>query len=321
VNQIGDAHLRPEVQGEFEGGVDLGFLGDRVTVQATYYNKRSSHALESLELPTSFGAVPQWYNVGSVWNWGYEAELSARLLAMKGFEWDISGGGSVNHNQLVSLGAGQTAQYNPLSSLVQGYPLFSSFELPYTVVGANHGGVVEPSQVEVGSTNVYHGYSFPPFQWTLSSGITLLNGTLRLSAQLDHRGDFDLLDQTLISQDASGVGQAVNDPRAPRARQAAAIALTSSSTPTLWGYYFNGAFTRLREVALTVTVPHRLSAALRTSSLSMTISARNVALWTRYPGDPEVNAAPGNFIGQPAYYDLGSLAPTRYWLLRVNAGI
>jgi TonB-dependent starch-binding outer membrane protein SusC len=57
----------------------------------------------------------------------------------------------------------------------------------------------------------------------------------------------------------------------------------------------NGAFVRLREVSLTYTAPTSLAAKVGAKDLAMTLSGRNLFLWTKYPGtDPEVNA-----IGRP----------------------
>lgn len=58
-----------------------------------------------------------------------------------------------------------------------------------------------------------------------------------------------------------------------------------------------GDFTRLREVAVTWTAPEALAARTGAKSLSVTLSGRNLAIWTKYPGmDPEANAI-GRGIG------------------------
>jgi TonB-linked SusC/RagA family outer membrane protein len=53
----------------------------------------------------------------------------------------------------------------------------------------------------------------------------------------------------------------------------------------------DGAFVRLREVSLTYTAPSSLAAKVGAKDLAMTLSGRNLFLWTKYSGtDPEVNA-------------------------------
>ncbi|MGQ0766602.1 MAG: SusC/RagA family TonB-linked outer membrane protein [Gemmatimonadota bacterium] len=53
----------------------------------------------------------------------------------------------------------------------------------------------------------------------------------------------------------------------------------------------DGSFVRLRELSLTYTAPASLAARVGAKDLAMTLSGRNLFLWTKYPGtDPEVNA-------------------------------
>lgn len=53
----------------------------------------------------------------------------------------------------------------------------------------------------------------------------------------------------------------------------------------------DGDFVRLREVSLTYTAPASMAAKVRAKDLAVTLSGRNLFLWTKYKGtDPEVNA-------------------------------
>ena len=53
---------------------------------------------------------------------------------------------------------------------------------------------------------------------------------------------------------------------------------------------FSGDFIRWRELSVTYTTPQRLAARVGASDMALTLAARNLRLWTRYPGvDPEIN--------------------------------
>ena len=53
---------------------------------------------------------------------------------------------------------------------------------------------------------------------------------------------------------------------------------------------FSGDFIRWRELSVTYTTPQRLAARVGASDMLLTLAARNLKLWTRYPGvDPEIN--------------------------------
>src|SRR5207248_3070502 len=53
---------------------------------------------------------------------------------------------------------------------------------------------------------------------------------------------------------------------------------------------FPGDFIRWRELSVTYTTPQRLAARVGAQDMHLTLAARNLKLWTRYPGvDPEDN--------------------------------
>ena len=56
LTSIGNQKLKPEVTTEIEAGADVGFLNDRVNVEATFFNKESKDALFNRPLPPSYGA-------------------------------------------------------------------------------------------------------------------------------------------------------------------------------------------------------------------------------------------------------------------------
>jgi outer membrane receptor protein involved in Fe transport len=103
---LGNRQLKPERSAELELGVDGTFWNSRVSTEVTYYSKKSSDALISRILPPSLGtgATARLENLGEVRNWGWEALINARLLDREAFGWDITVNGSLNDNELVSLG-------------------------------------------------------------------------------------------------------------------------------------------------------------------------------------------------------------------------
>ncbi len=64
-NNPGNADLEPEKTTEFEGGIDLGLLDDRVSIEATVYYAKTTDALLSVALPPSMGFTSsQQQNIG-----------------------------------------------------------------------------------------------------------------------------------------------------------------------------------------------------------------------------------------------------------------
>ena len=78
---------------------------------------------------------------------------------------------------------------------------------------------------------------------------------------------------------------------------------------------------RAREIALTYNVPPNWSErVLRTRTASVTLSARNVAKWTKYRGvDPENDFTASNAnSNNPS--DFQTFGPPTYFIARVNLG-
>ena len=314
---LGNRDLRPERQREFEGGMDIELLAGRVRFEGTYYLRRSTDALVNGALGPSAGVTSQFINIGSVQNLGWEGALDVRLVDSRAVTVALSANGSINHNTLLSLAPGVTVNAQPqLWSQVPGYPLYGWWARPLLGFNdANHDGIIEPGEVQVAATSQFMGPTTATRQLTLGGTVTLLGGVLGISTLLDHRGGYvepvyDLVYGCLLVRNC----QAVNDPKASLEDQARAVAATGFNTGP---YTVSGAFWRWRELSLTANLPARTARLVGARSGSVTVSGRNLALWTKFPGvDPEGTINPGtNLSGESL-----SAPPSRYWLLRVNLG-
>jgi hypothetical protein len=321
---IGNPDLKPERQTEIETGADLELIHGRLRVEATYYDRLSRDALINRPLSSEFGIAARQENIGSVRNRGVEGMLSATAVDNPSVTWNVSLNGSVNHNRLERIGAGISfIGPNPLARSREGFPLVSAFAMPILgFADANHNGIIEETEVTVGDSLVYLGPTLPPRQLTAASALTLLHGRLRLSTQFDYRGGHKISNFSEANRCSLFIGdcRAVNDPSAPLDAQANAVALNSNLLGhTLFGYVEDASFTRWRELSLTYTLPARVAHGLRAQSANVTLTGRNLHLFTRYSGiDPETNDTVGlveGYGGNPAP------PPSRYWLLRVNLGL
>ena len=321
----GNPDLRPERQTEYENGADIELFDHRVRLEATYYNRLSHDALVDRPLPSEFGILSRQENIGSVRNKGYEGLLSLTLLNNNQMTWDLSFNGSVNHNKLEKIGAGiPFVGVNPTTRNVEGYPLFSAFALPILGYADRDGnGILEDSEVQIGDTLVFIGQSLPPRQLTMSSSLSLLQGRVRIGTQFDYRGGQVLTNYTGINRCSAILADCaeVNLRTASLADQAAAIAYNSRTKKTYYGYTVSGAFTRWRELSLTYQLPEGLLRSLKSTRASITLTGRNLHLFTKYRGlDPETNDAVGlstveGYGGNP------TSPPVRYWLFRINLGL
>src|SRR5262249_42599993 len=88
---------------KLEGGLELGFWHDRVSVTASYYRNRTNDQLVGYALPSIDGFTSIYTNLpATVQNTGLEMVLNTVNLNRKGFVWRSSFNISIPRNKLVS---------------------------------------------------------------------------------------------------------------------------------------------------------------------------------------------------------------------------
>jgi TonB-dependent SusC/RagA subfamily outer membrane receptor len=317
-------NLKPEREREIEGGTDLDFLTGRVQVAVTAYRKFAENQLVLVNQPNSLGGQPEQVNAGTVRNQGFDATASARVLDSRVVKWDWAFNASWNHSKVLTLGSGQLPPipFAGAPQITVGFPIYSFFDYGVHWVDRNHDGVPELNELTVDSIPHYIGPSYPTTQWTISQTMALFNGTITLSALLDHRGGFYIENTTEMGRCQLNECLAAVDPRLPKWQL---VRYASSQLGGLQqGFYEDATFSRLREVSVTIALPSSVAHQLHARNASLTLAGRNLALWTKYTGiDPEVaGASDQSSVGAAgAYLDGGGLPVAQYWLLRVNLGL
>ncbi len=292
---FGNETLKPERSAEFEGGFDAGLFHEVARLEVTYYDKKTHDALVNRRLPPSNGiSQTRFENIGSVQNRGIEALVSVTKDVTQEFGVDASFSVARNVNKLLSIRSDIPPIVQGEIRQVPGYPLFGFWDRP--ILGfqdANKNGIIEVTEVTVGPTAVFLGSSIPKTTLTLNAGVMIFNKRVRLGGQVDYRGDWKAYNLTERFR-CVGVGfncSAVNNPKAPLAEQARAVAAGSSRYGfTQAGYIVDGTFLKLREASLTYYAPDVWARALRATGMQISLTGRNLLKWTNYDGiDPELN--------------------------------
>ena len=320
LNQIGNPDLKPERQRELELGLDVELFGSRVGLEATYYNRVSHDALVTVDVLPSHGSFTRLENLGSVRNRGVEGSLRLGLVDTRPVRWDVIVGGSYNQNRLLELAPGiTTLDAASRHRHVEGFPIWGMWERTYTYEDANGDGIIVPAEIQVSDTAVYIGPSHAPRELTVASSVELLDGRIRLGALLDRRSGHFRMDNNAASRCITARScRGVNDPTAPLAEQAAAVAMGLGAQSVL--PIHDASFTRLRELSLTYTADPRVARLFGGREVSITLAARNLGLWTDYPGDPEGSTLLFSSAGADAYSDNGAFPQARSFALRVQIG-
>ncbi|UYQ91143.1 TonB-dependent receptor [Chitinophaga horti] len=100
---IANPDLRWEKNKQFDAGVDLGFLKNRLHITADYYNKITSDLLFSVSVPTSSGFTNTLKNIGSVRNRGVELSIGGTVIDKNDFRWSSDFNITFNRNKILRL--------------------------------------------------------------------------------------------------------------------------------------------------------------------------------------------------------------------------
>lgn len=114
---IPNTSIKWESQEQWNVGLDLGFIQDRINVVVDWYKKVSNDMLMALQLPSYMGTQgntssrldPPYGNYGSLENAGVEISLNTHPLIGK-FQWDSDFQISFNKNKLKALSGTANAQ-------------------------------------------------------------------------------------------------------------------------------------------------------------------------------------------------------------------
>ena len=317
IGSIGNSLLEPERSSEIEVGFDAEIAGGRAGLEFTYYDKRTDGALITVPLAPSLGAsASRWVNIGEVQNRGYEATLTAGIVELDNFGWDVTFSGSINQNELLSLGEG-TEPIGSQTRFVPGFPLGGQWDRPINGWNDDDGnGIITPDELSIGDTIEYVGPGQPQHQLTISSSFRILEN-INVYGLLDYRGDYIAYNNTERFRCRFRLCQALIDPGTPLDEQARAVASLLHPSQTVWGYMEQGDFWKLREVSVRYDLPEFITSQIGASRGSITVSGRNLGTWTNYSGmDPEINSAgSGDNFGVSEFL---TQPPVRYYTARIN---
>ena len=102
VTNLGNTELGWERTAEFDFGIDLSFLNNRITFTYDYYNKTTRDLLYSLSVPRESGFSNFMGNVGKLRFWGHEFSIVSHNLTGE-FKWDTNFNISFSDNKVLEL--------------------------------------------------------------------------------------------------------------------------------------------------------------------------------------------------------------------------
>ncbi len=302
-SNIPNPDLKWESTKQFNVGINLGLLDDRITLTADYYNKQTDDLLLSRPLSSSSGFSSITENVGKVENKGVELTIATQNLTGK-FTWNTQFNISGNRNKVLELFNGQPIDDigRGGNRIMEGQPIgiFYSFESlgvdPSTgdivYADTNFDGVITSADRTIvgnphpdfigGLTNnfSYKGIDLSIFLQG-SYGNDVFHGS-RLFLESLQGGDNQI---AAVTRRWMQPGDITDIPRATTDPVSAAQNKRVSSR-----FLEDGSYLRIKNVTLGYTID---SATLKKGffdSIRVYLTAQNLFTFTNYTGlDPEVN--------------------------------
>ncbi|MFO8174660.1 MAG: SusC/RagA family TonB-linked outer membrane protein [Longimicrobiales bacterium] len=322
----GNPDLGPERGKEIEVGFDLGMFQDRVGVVFTYYNQKTTDAILSRNVAPSSGfAGTQFVNVGEVANSGFEIGVDALVIDGQNVDWDLGLSFNTNDNEVTELGIDGWLDIGWTTRHQEGYPVGSFFAAKVLSADLGPDGTainLMCADGEGGSIScddapwVYLGQPGPDYEGSVNSTLTLFD-RVRIRGLVDFQVGQSKYVTDRWNRCAWRQNCEINhyperfDPRSVAAAQ------NGGWNEFDW-WIQDSSFARFRELSVEYTLPAVWAARLGASSGRISLGARNLGVWTDYPGlDPEIVDIT-NTTSEPN--DQSILPPLRQFSITVNLG-
>ena len=343
--------LKPERTESWEVGGEFQFLDDRLGIDATYYNKKTTNQIVPSQVSALTGFTSRFVNAGTIRNKGVELQLRGTPVRLdNGLEWEVYGNYSKNNSEVEEL-------YGDLETIVldsyygvtvearKGEPYGQMYGRLYArdsggniVVGSN-GRPLNSSSNPVGVVGNYNP------NWIGGLGNRLTYGPFSLNVLIDTQQGGSVFSMTNRYGVRSGVLQAsvkgrelydengvplspdqggglivpgvqvVNGDTIPNDTRVSAQNYWRGLSGIAEAFTYDASFVKLREVRLGFQVPRNMTDRLGVSRMHLALVGRNLFLWTDVPNiDPETSFNPGNAQG----YEWGQFPSARSFGLSVS---
>jgi TonB-linked SusC/RagA family outer membrane protein len=332
--------LKPEISSTGEVGAELGFLKDRLTIDATYYYKYTKNEILTIPIAPSSGYNNEVINAGVLQNQGVELAVHGTPISTaSGFKWEIYGTFTKNYSKVLQVAnntdqivlGGSSGIPSAVDIVVQkGQPLGSFYGVPELTNSKGQVVVDSSNGLPLAATKPAILGSYQP-NWLGSIGTSFSYKGLRIAILFDGRDGGQFYSQTAGLQYFLGndIATAYNNrvpfvvPNSVYLNSEGQYATNTTKTGA-YNYWYTvsenmasfemvtATFVKLREVSITYSLPAKVLAKTKSiTGVSIKAFASNVWIWTPKSNtfaDPEVST---NGSASPVqgyeFYNLPSL--------------
>jgi TonB-linked SusC/RagA family outer membrane protein len=276
-------NLKPERQREWEAGLDVSVLADRVGLAFTYYDQRTKDLLLARQFTPSAGYASILDNVGVLSNKGIELELNTSNIEQRNFAWSSRLIYSRNRNRIEELEVDPyTVGYT--NRIQEGQPLGVHF-MPGFQRDENGKILLDAQGLPLPPVTQIVGNPWPDFTASLFNEFRL-GSSWSASVLFDGAFGHDLWNQTRRIMDNSQAGPLYDKRLRNEVTSAYRVRLVS-----IWESYLEDAsYIKLRDLSVRYSTDASWIRRIGASRAQFEIVGRNLVTFTDYTGyDPEIN--------------------------------
>ena len=340
---IGNLNLKPIITKELELGLEARFLDNRIGIDLALYNKETNGQIFNVPISPSSGYSGLIENVGVVENKGIELALNVTPVRTQNFNWTFNYTFTKNNSNVKSLTNGLNKIQigsdgltggmefdlfpgKPVGVFYSPAPVYSSDGK--IVVDENTGfPIVNPDKADIGTsqrdftmglvnTFTYKSWSFSfsldfrkgGYFYSSTADIFMFSGNAAITTYNDRK---PFIIPNSVVQVPGTDGKPVYTPNTKAIDESVydSYFYTNNNKPLAYPMrLIDRSFLKLRDIALSYTLPAKWSSPIHASNLMLTVYGRNFLLWLPKQNayiDPEVSN-----LGNDLQSEFGEYSPT-----------
>ena len=355
-NRLANPDLKWEESEQSDFGIDVGMLGNALTLSVDYYIKKTNGMIIEMPIPSYVGESKPYGNVGDMKNSGVEMEIGYKWKVADA-KFDIKGNASYLKNELTNLGndtgfldfgisqfsdGGTRAENGQPFPYFYGYRTKGIFQNEQEVAAYTNaaGELIQPDArpgdlrfADVNGdgritsddrTNIGNGTP----KWTFGFNLNAEWKGIDFGAFFQGVSGVDVFDATYRQDITAGnyptwmldrwTGEGTSN-RVPRLGFGSADSKNWAISDL---YVHDASYLRLKNIQLGYTLPRQLTQRIRIDRLRIYAMAENLATWTKYWGfDPEIGHADDDGKGTAVGVDYGIYPQAHTFTVGLNLSL
>lgn len=325
--QLANPDLKWETTAQFNIGVDVAVLDNRLRMSLDYYDKQTKDMLLEVPVPRSIGYSTFLQNYGAMENKGFELTIGATPVRTENFNWDVNFNVSRNNNLIKKLAAPINTSTREYIRMEEGYSLFSFYVHEQLGVDPQTGDIIwntgKDDVFNINTDRFIIGKSaWPKFQGGLTNNLSYKNFDLTVFLQYSYGNSVFNYNRYFFEHGGTRTtgymsqqldrwqkpGDITDIPRMNSKNYDANLRPSR--------HIEDASYLRLKNLSLGYTLPASIASKIKASRIRVYVSGQNVLTFTQYTGlDPEVSGGGSETVQG---IDQGVMPQLRTWMGGIN---